>query len=297
MSPNGQQHPDGEGQPDVRPFLTIPYWSNPVAGGSAWDTGTDRPLPGSVISYLCDSIHAGPYTPGQPLDVSVDVRNSGGGSATSIATVVVYWADPTVGFATPTFFAATTVAVPPTRTAPAVTTTRTMTATIPASAPAHICLLVAVSHPQDRAGVACDPVGDRHWAQRNLVAVVAAVGAPALLPIVIANPFARAGDFSVVAGPADERHLIELARAVGKEATFIDATLRLLDENGAQVGESGGIARAGLALEGLEQRRFSILVDVPGGIPPGRMAPFAITLIDPVGERPVGSLGVVIESP
>jgi hypothetical protein len=65
-----------------------------------------------VISWECPGIHASPYSPGEQLQVTVDVRNSGGGSATVIATVVVYWADPTVGFSNPTFFAATTVAVP-----------------------------------------------------------------------------------------------------------------------------------------------------------------------------------------
>src|SRR4051812_40615837 len=98
---NGQPHThdEREGQADTRPHLCIPYWNAALGAGGTWDTGDVRPLPGSVVSYLCDSIHAGPYTPGQPLDVVVDVRNAGGGNAASIATVVVYWADPTAGFA------------------------------------------------------------------------------------------------------------------------------------------------------------------------------------------------------
>jgi len=141
------------------------------------------------VSYLCESIHTGPYKPGEKLDVTVDVRNSGGGNNAAIATVVVYWAVPSVGFAKPTFFAATVVAVPPSRNASGSVLTRTMTATIPSTAPDHICLVVAVSHPQDKAGLACDPVRDRHWAQRNLVAVTTAVGAPVIVPFLAAKPF------------------------------------------------------------------------------------------------------------
>ena len=161
----------------------------------------DRPLPGSVISYLCDAIHASPYTPGDPLEVVVDIRNSGGGSSASVATVVVYWADPTVGFAKPTFFAASSVAVPPSRSAPSVTSTAVMRATIPATAPPHICLLVMASHPQDPAGKVADPVGDRHWAQRNLVAVTVAPGAPALIPFAGREPVRRGWRLRASRGP------------------------------------------------------------------------------------------------
>ena len=170
--------PPADETPDPRPYLCIPYWTAPLTPGGGWDTGQKRDLPASVVSYLCPSIHAGAYTPGGPLDVTVDIRNSGDGSATSIATVVVYWADPTVGFAHPHFFAATTVPVPPSRNAPMTVTTNILTATIPPDAPPHICLIVAVSHPQDPAETICNPVKYRHWAQRNLVHAVAAQGAP-----------------------------------------------------------------------------------------------------------------------
>ncbi|MGH9264737.1 MAG: hypothetical protein ACRD1D_08590, partial [Acidimicrobiales bacterium] len=206
-----------EGHPDTRPYLCIPYWSSFVPGGGSWDTGDQRPLPGAVVSWLCDSIHAGPYRPGEPLDVTVDVRNSGGGNSASVATVVVYWSDPTVGFAKPRFFAASAVAVPPSRTVPGSTRTPTMTAVIPPTAPAHICLLVAVSHAQDRAGTTCDPVGDRHWAQRNLQAVPVAPGAPALLPFLVANPFDEETALELQVGPADWAHAEIVAAQLGTE--------------------------------------------------------------------------------
>jgi hypothetical protein len=296
MSPNGELPPVEEGHPDTRPYLTIPYWSNAVAGGSTWDTGLDRPLPGSVISYLCDSIHTSAFAPGQPLEVVVDVRNSGGGSSSAVATVVVYWADPSAGFAKPKFFAASSVPVPPTRSSPGVTQTPMMRATIPATAPAHICLLVRVSHPQDPAGTAADPVGDRHWAQRNLVAATVAPGAPGLLSFVIANPLTTAGGFMLLAGPADERHLAGVARAVDREATQLDATLLLLDEGGADISDRGVSVGVSLELAGLEQRRLQLLIDVASAVSQGRVAVVEIRLLDAGGDRLVGSLGIALTS-
>ncbi len=68
----------------------------------------------------------------------------------ALALVNVFWDDPTVGFAKPTFFAAVTVPVQPSPAAPLVATTATMTATIPDTAPEHVCLVVSVSHAQDK---------------------------------------------------------------------------------------------------------------------------------------------------
>jgi hypothetical protein len=233
--------------------------------------------------------------PGQPLDVGVDVLNSGGGNSTAIATVVVYWADPTVGFAKPKFFAATVVAVPPSRRAPASVATATMTATIPADAPAHVCLLAVVSHPQDRAGAACDPVNDRHWAQRNLQAVAVAPGAPALIPFTVANPFATEGTFSLVVGPADERHLFRLAEEFDTEAFQVRAFLRLLDESGAEVSEPGPHVRLPIRFGPLEERRFGVLVEIDQEIPAGTSTGIEVLLVvSAEGERIVGALGVAL---
>jgi hypothetical protein len=65
-------------------------------------------------------------------------------------------------------------------------TTHSLTATIPASAPSHICLLAKVWHALDmplttmiagKAVEVADPVHDRHWAQHNLVAAPSAASA------------------------------------------------------------------------------------------------------------------------
>ncbi|GAB4079970.1 hypothetical protein GCM10028783_09180 [Modestobacter muralis] len=247
-----------------------------------------------MTSWLCDAVHAGPYTPGQPLEVSVDVRNAGGGNSTAMATVVVYWADPTVGFAKPTFLAATVVPVPPSRTTPAMTRTPTMRGTIPASAPAHVCLLVAVSHPQDRAGTVCDPVGDRHWAQRNLTATPVAPGAPALLPMMVANPLAEDGSFTLVVRRTDGLRARQVAAETGTVPGDGALLLRLLDADGAQVGRGGRSVYLELGLGPRDERRFSLLVEVVEELAPGTSLGLEAELFEQSGERVVGSLGMAL---
>jgi hypothetical protein len=291
-------HERGEGEkfpPDTRPYLCIPYWTAPLGAAGKWDTGQVRPLPTAVVSYLCESIHAGPYTPGQPLDVTVDVRNSGGGNSASIVTVAVYWADPTVGFAKPNFFAASAVAVPPSRTVPAVVSTPKMRARIPATAPPHVCLLVAVSHPQDRAGTVCNPFADRHWAQRNLTAAQVAPGAPALVPFVAANPFGTERSFYLRIGPVDERHARLVALEFGTRPADARAQVRLLDADGAELSDAGEELAVDLGLGPLERRRFQLMVELDRELPPGESTAIEAKLHDSRGhDRVVGSLGVVV---
>jgi hypothetical protein len=292
----GIQEP-GEGPPDTRPYLCLPYWTAPLVLGGRWDDGEQRPLPGAVVSYLCDAVHAGPYTPGLPLEVAVDVRNSGGGNAASIATVVVYWADPTVGFAKPTFLAATVVPVTPSRSAPTSTRSPTMRGVIPVGAPAHVCLLAAVSHPQDRAGTVCDPIGDRHWAQRNLTAAAVAPGAPALLPMLVANPFDRDGSFLLTIRPTEGERAERVALELGTVPADGSMTLRLLDQDGAQVENDGEAVRTRLGLGPRDQRRLQLLVEVAAELEPGSSLGLEAELLDEAGERAVGSLGMVLVGP
>jgi hypothetical protein len=287
-----------EHPPDTRPYLCIPYWTSPITAGGKWDTGEERPLPGAVVSYACESIHTSPYTPGENLDVTVDVRNSGGGNSTAVATVVVYWTPPSVGFAHPTFFAATVVAVPPSRTTAASATTATMSAVIPSTAPDHICLVACVSHPQDKAGTVCDPVHDRHWAQRNLQAVVAAVGAPAVVPIMAANPFADAMVFEVRIEPVDEQRARLVAQEFHADPSQIRARLRLLDEHGSAVAEAGERIQAAVELGPLDQRHFQLMIELDTDVPRGQGAVVEAGLFGQTDDRGlVGSLGVVILPP
>jgi len=290
---NQNDHPS-----DTRPFLCIPYWTAPLVAGGPWDNGQNRPLPGAVVSYACESIHTSPYKPGEKLDVTVDIRNSGGGNSAAIATVVVYWAKPGAGFAKPTFFAATVVAIAPSRGTAASVPTSTMTATIPASAPDHICLVVSVSHPQDKAGTACDPMHDRHWAQHNLHAVTATVGAPVIVPLLAANPFDAAMTFDLQVGPVDEQRAHQVANAFQTLPSGIRARVRLLDNQGAAVSEEGERTQTTVDLGPLEQRQFQVLVELDTDVPRGQSAAVEAGLVTQHDNRGlVGSLGVVLLPP
>jgi hypothetical protein len=294
---NGEGQGD-EGQPDTRPYFCIPYWTKPLTPGGHWDIGQERPLPSSVVFYLCESIQASNYTPGEELHVTVAVRNSGGGNSASIATVVVYWADPTAGFAKLNFFGATTVAVMPDRITPTTATTPTMTATIPADAPQHICLLAIVSHPQDKAGTVYDPVGDRHWAQRNLVSVSVAPGAPALVPFKLANPFPDEAELILQVAPADRQRAAIVARSLGLENVDPRPTLRLLDEEGSEIGEAGEAVVQRFPLEGRGQRGLQVMVELTDDIRPGTTGTVEALVLDSQHEgRVVGALGIALRSP
>jgi hypothetical protein len=294
---NDQPGEGREGPPDNRPYLCIPYWTMPLASGGTWDTGQQRPLPGSVVYYLCPGIQASPYTPGELLHVTVDVRNSGPGNAAALATVVVYWAIPTAGFAAPRFFAATTVATTPNRTTPTPARTATLTARIPADAPDHICLLAIVSHPQDKAGTGYDPVGDRHWAQRNLTAVPVAAGAPGLVPFMVGNPFADEASFDVQVAPAERRGAAAVAAALGLAPAETRPLLRLLDAEGGEVSEQGHEVGTSVGLKGHGEQAFQVLVELGDDLPPGTAGALEVLLRDRRTERVVGALGIALLPP
>jgi len=255
-------------------------------------------LPESVVSYACAAVHVGPYVPGEPLEVSVDVHNSGGGNSDQIATVAVFWADPTVGFAKPIFLGATIVPVPPNPISPVSATTQKMTLMMPATAPEHVCLLVRVSHPQDIPGSVCDPINDRHWAQRNLMAVHAMVGTPVLMPLMAANPFTQGKTFELGIGPVDERRARLVAEEFQTEPGRILAKLRLLNEDGTAASEEGRQVRVPIQLGPLEQRRFQMMIEIDSELPAGQSAAVEALLLDIDNNRlPVGSLGVVLLPP
>ena len=166
-----------------------------------------------------------------------------------------------------------------------------MRGVIPASAPPHVCLLVAVSHPQDRAGTACDPVGDRHWAQRNLTAVPVAPGAPALQPMLVANPFDREAEFLLRVRQADGERAERVALEVGTVPADGGMTIRLLDSDGGEVGEGGHVQ---VALGPRDEVRVSVLVEVDAEIEAGSSLALEAELIDEAGERVVGALGMAL---
>lgn len=278
---------------DVRPVLVIPYWA-PAFPGDSGDNGENRPLPASVISYLCPSIHASPYAPGADLTVTVDVRNFGDGNSPSLARVTVWWADPSTGFvADPERLIGVDVVPVPPR-GEALATTRPLTKRMPASAPDHVCLLAAISHPLDLAGSTTpNPAGDRHWAQRNLWVVHAVSELPIVVTFIAGNPFDEETEFTVMAIAVREEHYRALAYAVDAEPIRLDARLSL-----GERGDYGHEPRAGqrIQLRGREQRPMQLRVELGAAPRSGQFA--GIEIVQTSGkDGPIGSLGVVLRGP
>lgn len=295
MTELARDHREGQGEEppvDMRPYLCIPYWTAPRFPGDP-DSGELRPLPGNVIGWLCPGIHASPYTPGAQLDVQVDVRNSGRGSATALATVLVYWADATVGFTKPTLLGAASVAVQPRG---GYATTRTISGVIPATASKHICLLCQVTHSLDKPGNTANPIGDRHWAQRNLTAVGASPGVPVILPFLAANPFDHEAGFRLTVQMLEFDLLHALALRLGGVAADMGLHVQLLDERGAVIGE-GPRAGTALELEGGRQRLFNVALELLGELEQDQLAAAEAVLFADEVEHPIGSLGIVLRSP
>jgi hypothetical protein len=278
--------------------LCIPYWKAPRFAGDSVDIGAVRPLPSDVIAWDCESIHASAYTPGKRLDVSVDVRNSGPGNATAIATVIIYWADPTVGFSKPTFFGAASVKAAPARNSfqASFATTPTISGVIPATAPEHICLLAVVTHSLDRAPTVADPVNKRHWAQRNVVTVTTQPGLPLILPFVVANPFAAEESFELVIQALDGRALEHVALRQRLEPGEGRVHIQLTDDRGTTIGEGGRGVRMPLSLGPHKKRRMSMTVRTDGLDRNQVAAVEAVLYPRRDGENAVGSLGLIIKA-
>lgn len=291
-----ESNPD-KGPGDTRPYLCIPYWETPRFAGDPVDIGHQvRPLPAGVISWDCPGIHTTPYVPGQNLQVTVDVRNSGLGSATVVATVLVYWADPTVGFAHPMFFGATTVAATTMRdpVEPGFVSV-TLNGVIPASAPNHVCLLVCVTHSLDVANAAADPIGDRHWAQRNLFTVTTKLS-PIIVSFLVANPFTTEDMFDLQVRTLDLRELELFAMRMKFEFSEIQPRMQLLDDQGRPVSDLGKEAQARLALCPHGRRRYSMVLHVEQHLPSHQLTAVEVVLYKNKDQqqREVGSLGIVI---
>jgi hypothetical protein len=287
------ERPDGEREPvDLRPYLCIPYWTSPIPGLAEPDSGEERPLPASVLSWVCPAIHASPYTPGERLDVQVDIRNSGAGPGTALATVLVYWADATVGFAKPKLLGSASVAV---AARGGTATTKVISGVIPATASNHICLLCAVTHSLDKAGSTPNPIHDRHWAQRNLIAVGAAPGEPTIAPFTVANPTEEAMDFRLDVRLLEFDLLRGLARSLGGEPSDIGLNIRLLDARGTVIGRDLE-AGADLALEPQQRLALNLSLEPLSNLEGSQVSAVEAVLLAG-GEEAVGSLGFVVRAP
>jgi hypothetical protein len=228
------------------------------------------------------------------------VRNSGGGSATAIVTLVVYWAIPTVGFSNPNFFSATTVAASPMRD-PSVPgfVSASFSGVIPASAPDHICLLAVATHALDAAGTVADPVNDRHWAQHNLLAVTPK-SYPFIQSFVVANPFPVERAFSLRVQQMDARSLEAFALRHRFEPGQGQVQILLLDGLGRPVANGVGNAQIQLTLGPLARQGYALRLAVQPPPAPHQVVVVEVLLYQaqaqPVGtlQIPVGALGIVI---
>lgn len=275
---------------DSRPHFVIPYWSvnDPAEPG---DDGDTRPLPSAVVPYLCPGIHASHYSPGQRLDVTVDIRNFGGANTPSQAQVTVWWADPTTGFVVDAskVIGFQTVAVPP-RGGQA--TTLPMSKLIPATAPSHSCLLARVSHQYDRAGTIVDPVNDRHWAQKNLWALAAQPGIPIDFTFFAGNPLEEEAEFLVLARPVREGSLGILADEFRARPLVVDARLWLSERSDVEAGD--GNAPLDIRLRSGERRQVNLRVRLSRVPEHGHFAAFEVIQQLRSRDRVIGGLGLAI---
>lgn len=289
--------PRHDGPSDQRPYLCIPYWTVPLSPTEPPDNGVERPLPATVISWDCPGIHAGAYSPGLPLDVTVDVVNAGGGNQTALVTASVYWAEPTVGFVKPEFLGACVVPVSP-RGGRA--RSPLITGVIPASASNHICLLAVVTHPLDPAGKVIDPLNKRHWAQRNLFAVSASAGQQVRFPFTVANQFHEEGVFELLARPLREKQLSTLGLRL--RATPLEEGIRSLhleDSTGRLIAEDRRTPVAEFKLKAGGTRTAFLVLDLDRNLEPHEFTAVEV-LLNHHSEKMTktfGSLGLVIQPP
>jgi hypothetical protein len=284
--------PPEEETKDSRPFFVIPYW--PASSASPGDIGVDRPLPDPndvnnpfpvpVIWYLCSGIHTSTYKPGEVLEVTVDIRNSGGSNAPALAQVTVWWSDPTLGFQVKpeNLIGFRTVSVPPRG---GTGTTTVMMTQMPADAPDHICLLARVSHPLDSAPPLPDPVNDRHWAQRNLAVIRPPAGQPAIIPFSVVNILADSTQFKIIMRPTNHAQLLADVDGVNGTPGETQAVLAL-DEI---VGE--GSLEIDVELPPGDRRIVTASIEAPD-LRPGSYAAFEIA--QELGDTRLGGIGVVV---
>lgn len=274
-----------EHEVDSRPHLVIPYWK-PTTPTTSPDDGNTRPVPGNVVWYLCPGIKASPYRPGERLDVSVEVGNFGGANTPSTAHVTVWWSVPSAGFVVSPdkLIGVTTV---PVDGRGGHATSPVMSKVMPGTAPDHICLLARVSHQYDRAGAKVDPVNDRHWAQRNLVALTATPGAPLVFPFMVGNPLVDEAQFFVTVEHAREERFPGLAASVHAEPVLVEASLAL------GVDEPGREPSLWVELGPGEQRELTLTIDLYTELREGQFAAFEIS--QRADDRDIlGGLGVIV---
>jgi len=292
---------DAEGREHKsEPSLLIPYWGPGDLGtGDPGDRGDIRPVPPSIIPYLCEGISTpAPFEPGKPITVFVDVRNWGGGNAASLVTVRVWWADPATSFVAMNpnqLIGVTSVLVPPrgkTRRSAG------MPYNFPFVPPPHICLIACVHHPADPAPSTPLPGLDRHWAQHNLSYVQPDAGGTIDFPFNVGNVFQQAFDFTVEVRPVVRDRLERLAHYVRADPTTADARVELSarrDWSARGSGEAGHSYSLAVRPGGREPMHLRLGLSAPPGV--GQFAAFEIIQQLRGQDQPVGGIVLIVTAP
>ncbi|MEU6484312.1 hypothetical protein [Streptomyces sp. NPDC046887] len=278
--------PQGQKPPEVLdgPYLVVPY-------GPADDGSRPLSVPGAVY-YRCPGIlidhqpydPSSPLDPGEPLSLSVLVKNLGALSClvtarfycTSPATA---WLPAPVGSSTFYLRAGTDPAAesPPVPDfVPADHFARLGLAT-----PEHFCFFVEVTTPLDLAPGSHNAATDRHCGQQNVQIVKAVAGRRLVVPFEVADRGHQR--YAVSLGPA--RHL-EGTLPLPEEA------LRIID----LVSGEEAVTALQTTLEAGERRAFQAVVDVPDTAAAGDTAHLVIeqTALGPEEGVPVGAIGVTV---
>jgi hypothetical protein len=284
----GRHEEHGDRPESVNTWLVIPYFT-----GDQGRNQIDRPLPpGKGASWLCPSIFVDnvsgntKFRRGVPLRISVEVANWGAGTLPAPALVRLWWSDPTLAFAAAFAIGQTTIIVPwgclPVRTGD-------FRVTVPVGASPHVCLLAQVSAPIDGASGVPNPYSDRHWAQLNLVEVTTISGdGTAVLPVIVANPFAHPTFTTVSIEPMSRRTTNRLGRLYEHDIQTDVGGVEL------QVGAEGA-----QRIELRPGEMLSVDVTLRFSDPPGRGSMHGFVLnqrfadIDD-DDAPTGTLGVLV---
>ncbi|EIM96280.1 hypothetical protein WQE_34681 [Paraburkholderia hospita] len=139
-----------------------------------------------------------------------------------------------------------------------------------------------------------DPIGDRHWAQRNLFAVSANMNR-IVVPFIVANPLEKEEVFELKARQLDRRQLELLSLRMKGEPGEMALRMRLVDGLGKAVTEPSRESITRLALGPRRQRRYSLALDFEKTVHSPQIVAVELTLTyNADGARTVGSLGIVI---
>lgn len=315
---------------NVSAFLVIPYFNNDMGR-----QGIERPLNASIVSWLCPSVivNGEPgknnFIRGADTTVTVDVANWGSGTLSTPVYVRVWWSDPSTGFTTLNLFGQSTVAAP---TGGGVRRTQPIVGIIPASAPAHVCLLVNIWSPLEAtsSSTIVNPTNDRHWAQLNINDVSATIGRPFKFIFWAGNPLKRAATFEIAVRSVAREAIPMLERVQRAETMRVERLsvqlreLRYFNDAAAVFGgvrretslttrlkmpqlETGGLnervrqelarrSQCRITLQPGERLPIQLIGELPSDTPPGTRTVIEIVSIG-LGDHEqevFGSLGLIV---